>query len=297
MGNQKRINDLAIAEKGKFTTTSMNLLDITDLPDIKARQKERRLAGGAEIHLARTPLEFSDGAYILTDRMNNIGRQVSHAFGENLQASETKLDTARLWREAIQPGDGFLFKNTNRPPMLDGSYWYSSNITRKFETELMHNLPKTGTIRQAEIVAKAKKICGGDPELTALTLANFSKNIASVARDQSNPGSNEGKHFPSNTYSKKQVSSFWSRLEHLDPQSNNYDRAGEFYHFYGAIYAYTLGLGFGVEIERKTFRHPNKVENGASQLGIDVAASVFAPKVPRIPIVPNPQPAPSPFAG
>lgn len=180
---------------------------------------------------------------------------------------------------------GYLGKNTTEPPMFDSAY--SAKVTIPYEQKLMKDLlADQGPISQKELVERAMTICNNDKYLATLTLANFTKNIASVERGQAPvtdvPRPDMG--YPFDTFSRKQSDNVFDRLEKFDEVASaknklsKIDAAGTLYHFYGGILASSAGLGFEVHGENAIFgwkRDPIKREAGS--LGDDVGRRVFGP--------------------
>ncbi|CAN5725092.1 hypothetical protein BH10CYA1_BH10CYA1_48590 [soil metagenome] len=205
---------------------------------------------------------------------------VTNSFNEPFAKNSGVLDRPKILYDLTL--GGYLGKNTDVPPMFDDTV-ESAKVTRPYEQRLMRDLNSTkDPISQASLVARAMQICGDDKLLTALTLANFTKNIASVERSQAPltdiPRTNMG--YPFDTYSRQQSNDVFKRLERFDAgapkQLSKEDATGALYHFYGAVLATAAGLGAEVHGENAIFgwqRDPIKREAGP--LGATVGDRVF----------------------
>ncbi|MDP3509079.1 MAG: hypothetical protein Q8T09_13980 [Candidatus Melainabacteria bacterium] len=206
---------------------------------------------------------------------------VSDAFNEPFSNRTKGLNGLEILKDLTV--GGYLGKNTNEPPMFDDAY--SAKVTRPYEQKLMKDLQADqGAISQKTLVERAMFVCNNDKYLATLTLANFTKNIASVERGQApvtdSPRPDMG--YPFDTFSKKQSDNVFNRLEKFDEGAKNklskVDSAGTLYHFYGGILASSAGLGFEVHGENAIFgwsRDPIKREAGS--LGDQVGQKVFGP--------------------
>ena len=235
--------------------------------------------GDNSILLAQNIRLFEGLSPAVRKHYDEIRNGVSDAFNEPFANRTQGINGLEIVKDLTV--GGYLGKNTNEPPMFDDAY--SAKVTRPYEQRLMKDLQADqGPISHKTLVERAMYICNNDKYLATLTLANFTKNLASVERGQApvtdNPRPDMG--YPFDTFSKKQSDNIFNRLERFDQNSpdkmSKTDVAGTLYHFYGGILASSAGLGGGVHLENGVFgwnRDPRKREAGS--LGADVGDRVF----------------------
>ncbi len=236
-------------------------------------------SGDNSILLAQNVRLFEGLSPAVQKHYDAIRNGVSDAFNEPFANRTKGLNGLEIVKDLTV--GGYLGKNTNEPPMFDDAY--SAKVTRPYEQRLMKDLQADqGPISHKTLVERAMYICNNDKYLTTLTLANFTKNIASVERGQApvtdRPRPDMG--YPFDTFSKQQSDNVFNRLERFDQNSpdkmSKTDVAGTLYHFYGGILASSAGLGGGVHLENGVFgwnRDPRKREAGS--LGASVGDRVF----------------------
>jgi len=123
------------------------------------------------------------------------------------------------------------------PPMMEHNTGYWSTKSRPYETKLIDALSKSkGEITFGQLTQDALGICNGDKQLTILTLANFSKNMAAIERRQIKP-SDIASGLKSD-YTEVKIDAIFHRLEPLtDSRENQYNKEGAVYHLFGAMLA------------------------------------------------------------
>ncbi|MBC7998066.1 MAG: hypothetical protein IAF58_09000, partial [Leptolyngbya sp.] len=210
-----------------------------------------------------------DAPLTQTQKMDSIEQSMSRVFAQN-RSTSTDLDMNKVNSDFL---GGYLGKNTFAAPMNDDSY--AANATRSYERLLMARLStQGGSISHEKLLKEAIKACDGDEAMAVLTLANFTKNLASVERNQAGVIDRPLNTWPENTYQTSKAKQVFSRIEGFaDNPNQRYDREGSLYHFYGAMAAeYLAGLGgVGVTLERTVFAKNDGIENAAGVLGVKIA--------------------------
>jgi hypothetical protein len=214
---------------------------------------------------------------LVQKHFNQIAYGVTSEFKQPHSIDSGVLDRVKLLQDFAR---GYFANTTNYPPMYDSAY--AAKVTRPYEQRLMIFLGSSrAPISQRLLTRSAMHICGNDKHLAALTLANFTKNIAAAQRGQlavpSAPIDSKG--YPYNTYAKPQTDAVFNRLERFDQGSNRLSDAnanGSLYHFYGGIAATAYGLGFAVHVENAIYAwHREPIKREAGSLGHIVGERVF----------------------
>lgn len=300
--------------KPKSTTRSDKITELT-FPDPFNKKTEGFLIARSD-NSGISPGLHDAGKYEykITPDMIDISNNIVDAFYTAQMGGKKSLVNNETAFKSCLPVEGHRYLQLSRPPMSDFSWQHYelARLTndprlnpehRNYEKLLMETLEAHhGPISQ-EYLTKAALLVSTDgsghcdKELAVLLLNNFSKNVAAVVRRDSQWGyhvsEHKGNSFPSNTYSDDQVDGVWNRLQGLGNQSASaYDRAGRFYHLYGAMFAQSISdlLGSGVYVERVMRASDGSPhdpeENGAGVIGRHIGKQLITGPTP------TPQPGP-----
>ncbi len=174
------------------------------------------------------------GASKSTAKLSAIEGSVTDIFAKG--SMQTTLETGPLRQfELAQVLSGK--RQSDVPPMAKSNTTYWETVTRPYEKQLVDELSgHSGPISQADLAQAALKVAGNDNQLAIATLANFTKNMASIERRQIAPDQID----PSvqSAYTKEKIDPIFERMEGFaDDPNEKYNKEGTIYHFYGAMLA------------------------------------------------------------
>lgn len=221
----------------------------------------------------------AEGRFTITQQMASQAEATVSLFKSKHGSPHSLVD---LGRAAIESNPitapnkvGALKEATFRPPFLTPEY-YQSRLTwdsrlnpegLNFEKKLMDRLllDKREVLSLRDLADLALQVTrqpdgSYDKPLAKLLLANFSKNVCSILRQDTQYGAfvsldaNPQAPYPRNVYSNEQVRSLFHRLQIPGEKEGTtpYQSYGRLYHFFGAMWAESFKLGnVGVALEAK----------------------------------------------
>lgn len=183
----------------------------------------------------------NDGMFFPDNRLaaSNVSAQSGDSVVEVLKSgrNETVLPHSLLAElRLVSHLDGS--SQTYDPPMLAKSTGFWNVASRGAEKTLVKNLLESrGEISLADLSRSALSACNGDSQLALLTLANFTKNMASIERRQVKP--EQIAEDLRSTYSQSSIDLLFHRIQGMGVSKDRdyYNKEGALYHYFGAMLA------------------------------------------------------------